>query len=101
MYMCMLQTECVCMSMYYVTVVCICYSTPAFLQIAFTQACAQQKAKEAASNMRTHTDLDGEEEGHTPNPLPLTSPSHVVRKWTGPSPEDTLKLRPHGSARKV
>lgn len=72
------------------------------VQIAFTQTSAQEKAEQAAAKSRAHTDLDEEETGHTPNPVPLTSPSHIVRKWTTASPLDIMKLQsPHGSAHKV
>ena len=74
-------------------------------QIAFAYASAQEKAEQAASNMSTHTDLgttgeEGEEE-RTPHPLPLTSPSRVVREWTHPTPLDLMYPIPHASSHKV
>ena len=74
-------------------------------QIAFAYASAQEKAEQAASNMSTHTDLgttgeEGEEE-RIPHPLPLTSPSHVVREWTHPTPLDLMYPIPHASSHKV
>lgn len=71
-------------------------------QIAFTQTSAQEKAEQATAKSTAHTDLDDEEEtGHAPKPVPLSSPSHIVRKWMTASPLDIMKLNSHGSAHKV
>ena len=54
--------------------------------------------------MDTHIDLkggEGEEPDKQPQPLPLTSPSHVVKEWVVASPYDVFYLTKDGASSKV
>lgn len=70
-------------------------------QIVYLQTCAQERAKESATQIETHIDREEEAAAQKPLPLPLTSPSHIVKEWTTASPSDTLCLTGDGSTRKV